>query len=82
MCDRTEEREMKKVVKFGGSSLASAEQFKKVGEIIRADKERRFTVVLPIWLENPLQLFSPFFNSSIGVPELSPIVGCEYRHLY
>lgn len=35
---------MNKVVKFGGSSLASAEQFKKVGEIIRADKERRFVV--------------------------------------
>ena len=35
---------MKKVVKFGGSSLASAEQFKKVGEIIHADKERRFVV--------------------------------------
>ena len=35
---------MNKVVKFGGSSLASAEQFKKVGDIIRADKERRFVV--------------------------------------
>ena len=35
---------MKKVVKFGGSSLASAEQFKKVGDIIRADKERKFVV--------------------------------------
>ncbi len=35
---------MNKVVKFGGSSLASAEQFKKVGEIIRADKERKFVV--------------------------------------
>ena len=35
---------MKKVVKFGGSSLASAKQFKKVGEIIRADKSRRFVV--------------------------------------
>lgn len=35
---------MKKVVKFGGSSLASAEQFKKVGEIIHADNERRFVV--------------------------------------
>ncbi len=35
---------MKKVVKFGGSSLASAEQFKKVGDIIHADKERRFVV--------------------------------------
>lgn len=35
---------MKKVVKFGGSSLASAEQFKKVADIIHADKERRFVV--------------------------------------
>ena len=29
---------MVKVVKFGGSSLASAEQFKKVGNIIRAEE--------------------------------------------
>ncbi len=35
---------MAKVVKFGGSSLASAEQFQKVGKIIRADKHRRFVV--------------------------------------
>lgn len=35
---------MIKVVKFGGSSLASAEQFAKVGNIIRADKERKFVV--------------------------------------
>lgn len=35
---------MKKVVKFGGSSLASAEQFKKVAEIIHADKERAYVV--------------------------------------
>ncbi len=35
---------MSKVVKFGGSSLASAEQFKKVGDIIRADADRRFVV--------------------------------------
>ena len=35
---------MTKVVKFGGSSLASAEQFKKVGDIIRADKDRRYVV--------------------------------------
>ncbi|MCM1468740.1 MAG: aspartate kinase, partial [Alistipes sp.] len=35
---------MKKVVKFGGSSLASAEQFKKVGEIIHADDSRRYVV--------------------------------------
>jgi len=35
---------MKKVVKFGGSSLASAEQFKKVKNIITAEKERRFVI--------------------------------------
>lgn len=35
---------MKKVVKFGGSSLASAEQFVKVGNIIHADEGRKFVV--------------------------------------
>ena len=35
---------MKKVVKFGGSSLASAKQFKKVGDIIRADESRRYVI--------------------------------------
>ena len=35
---------MRKVVKFGGSSLASAEQFKKVGAIIRSDESRCFVV--------------------------------------
>ena len=35
---------MVKVVKFGGSSLASAEQFKKVGNIIRAEESRRYVV--------------------------------------
>ena len=35
---------MKKVVKFGGSSLASAEQFKKVADIILAEKSRRYVV--------------------------------------
>ena len=35
---------MKKVVKFGGSSLASAEQFEKVGSIIKADSSRKFVV--------------------------------------
>ena len=35
---------MKKVVKFGGSSLASAEQFQKVGAIIRKDETRRYVV--------------------------------------
>lgn len=35
---------MKKVVKFGGSSLANAEQFHKVAAIIHADKDRRYVV--------------------------------------
>ncbi len=35
---------MSKVVKFGGSSLADAAQFQKVGEIIRGDEERRYVV--------------------------------------
>ena len=35
---------MSKVVKFGGSSLASAEQFRKVGDIIRGDADRRYVV--------------------------------------
>ncbi len=33
-----------KVVKFGGSSLASATQFAKVGKIIKADEQRRYVV--------------------------------------
>lgn len=35
---------MKKVVKFGGSSLASAEQFKKVGNIIKGDPDRKYVI--------------------------------------
>ena len=33
-----------KVVKFGGSSLADANQFKKVADIIKAEKERRYVI--------------------------------------
>ena len=35
---------MKKVVKFGGSSLASAAQFEKAGAIIKKDDSRRYVV--------------------------------------
>ncbi len=35
---------MKKVVKFGGSSLASAEQFMKVGNIVRSDSSRKYVI--------------------------------------
>ncbi|MBR7181731.1 MAG: aspartate kinase, partial [Clostridia bacterium] len=33
-----------KVVKFGGSSLADAEQFRRVASIIQSDPSRRFVV--------------------------------------
>lgn len=39
-----EKGKMIKVVKFGGSSLASATQFAKVGNIIRADESRKYVV--------------------------------------
>ena len=35
---------MKKVVKFGGSSLSCAAQMKKVGDIIRKDDARRYVI--------------------------------------
>ena len=35
---------MSKVVKFGGSSLADAKQFKKVADIIKADEERCYVI--------------------------------------
>lgn len=35
---------MKKVVKFGGSSLASAAQFEKAGSIVKSEESRRFVV--------------------------------------
>ena len=44
---------MVKVVKFGGSSLASAEQFAKVGSIIRADKSRKYVVPSAPGKRNP-----------------------------
>lgn len=34
-----------KVAKFGGSSVANAEQIKKVGQIIKSDHQRKFVVV-------------------------------------
>ena len=34
-----------KVIKFGGSSLASATQLEKVLNIVKSDPERRFVVV-------------------------------------
>ena len=36
---------MLKVCKFGGTSMATAENILKVKEILQADRERRFVVV-------------------------------------
>lgn len=44
---------MVKVVKFGGSSLADAGQFKKVADIIHADSTRRFVVPSAPGKRNP-----------------------------
>ena len=33
-----------KVLKFGGSSLADAEHFKKVADIVKSDPSRRYVV--------------------------------------
>ena len=44
---------MTKVVKFGGSSLANAGQFSKVGKIIRADESRRYVVPSAPGKRNP-----------------------------
>ena len=35
---------MVKVVKFGGSSLADARQFKKVADIVKSDSSRKFVI--------------------------------------
>lgn len=37
-------KKMKKVVKFGGSSLADAKQFEKVGRIIKSDESRVYVI--------------------------------------
>lgn len=44
---------MIKVVKFGGSSLASAEQFRKVADIIKSDSNRRYVVPSAPGKRNP-----------------------------
>ena len=48
-----EENQMKKVVKFGGSSLASAAQFEKAGSIVKSEESRRFVVPSAPGRRNP-----------------------------
>jgi hypothetical protein len=40
------------------------------------------TVLFPPWDCLPLSSFSPFSNSFIGDPVLSPMVGCKHPPLY
>ncbi len=44
---------MLKVVKFGGSSLADAAQFRKVADIVRGDASRRYVVASAPGKRNP-----------------------------
>ena len=48
-----------KVVKFGGSSLASAEQFRKVAEIIKGDEDRRYVVASAPGKGSTFSIFLP-----------------------
>ena len=43
---------MVRVAKFGGSSVASAEQFRKVKNIVQLDDSRRFVVVSAVGKED------------------------------
>ena len=60
-----------KVVKFGGSSLANAEQFKKVASIVLADKTRRY--VIP-------SAPGKRFNGDIKVTDLLYRMASEAQH--
>ena len=40
---------MLKVLKFGGSSLASGETFEKVKKIVEADESRSIVIVSSVW---------------------------------
>jgi hypothetical protein len=41
-----------------------------------------YLILFFLWGCSPLQFLQPFPNSSIGIPGLSPMVGCECLHLY
>ena len=52
-----------KVIKFGGSSLASATQLEKVLNIVKSDPERRFVVVSAPGKRNDWSTTSPHERS-------------------
>ena len=53
---------MQKVVKFGGSSLADSNQFKKVKAIIEADSSRSIVVVSALGKRNKQNYWFTLFN--------------------
>ena len=70
---------MKKVVKFGGSSLASAEQFNKVGSIIKGDPDRKYVIpsartccISAMKQRNPVKILCRFWGRlKNGIARLS-----------
>lgn len=56
---------MLKVLKFGGSSLADAQQFAKVKAIVEADESRRVVIVSAPGKRFPATTRSPIFCTSV-----------------
>ena len=81
---------MLKVVKFGGSSLASAESFQKVKKIVEADKSRTVVVVSApgkrfkedIKVTDLLYVCHAHIKYSIGVDDMFEKIKERYREIY
>jgi aspartate kinase len=81
---------MLKVVKFGGSSLASAEAFAKVKKIVEADKSRAIVVVSApgkrfkedIKVTDLLYVCHAHIKYSIGVDDMFEKIKERYREIY
>lgn len=78
-----------KVVKFGGSSLADADQFLKVQAIIRADSQRRYVVPSAPGKRNPadqkitdlLYLCHAHAEQGISFEEVFQLIGNRYLEI-
>ena len=58
---------MQKVVKFGGSSLADSNQFKKVKSIIESDESRKIVVVSALGKRNKQDYKITDLNRSVYI---------------
>lgn len=73
-------------VKFGGSSLANAEQFAKVGDIIRSNPERRYVIPSAPGKRNPLDtkvtdmLYACYALAEEGKPFDSELAAIKARY--